>query len=647
MKSPEERSFDKVAQKVLKKAEQDKVETVWDRREAMRSCSFGEAGTCCRICTMGPCRINPKDPEGGKGICGATAEVIAMRNLARMVAAGTAAHSDHGRDIAKALRLISLGQLPGYGILDQWKLTELALELEIELNNKPTEKIAEEVSSWALSEFGNQEGELTFLKRAPKPRQEIWHKLGIAPRGIDREVVETLHRTTMGVDQDFESIWLQALRTSLADGWGGSMIATELSDVILRTPQPLRSQVNLGVLEEKLVNILIHGHEPLLSDAIARVAREEEIVKYAREKGASGVNVAGICCTGNEVLMRQGVPIAGNHLHQELAIITGAVEAMVVDVQCVMMSLAEVAKCYHTLIITTSPKAKIPGATHIEFDEHRVMEVAREIVKKAIDNFPNRDTKKVNIPEGKMDLVAGFSHETIKYMLGGFYRASYRPLNDAIIWGRIKGVVGIVGCNNCRIPQDKSIVSMTEELIANDILVVHTGCSAIASAKAGLLIPEAAEKAGKGLREICEAVGIPPVLHMGSCVDNSRILVAGCEMVREGGIGKDISELPIAGVAAEWMSEKAEAIGHYFVASGVNVFLGIPHPISGSPKASKLVYEEAEKMLGAKFYYEEDSAILTSKIIDLINNKREFLQITKKPERVLYDMAMRRELPTE
>ncbi len=353
----------------------------------------------------------------------------------------------------------------------------------------------------------------------------------------------------------------------------------------------------------------------------------------------------GLCCTGNEVLIRQGVPLAGNHLHQELAIITGAIEAMVVDVQCVMASLADVAQCFHTTIFTTSPKAKMPGATHLEFSEENALGVAREIIKRAIDNFPNR--KRVFIPDEKQALVAGFSHETINYMLGGRFRASYRPLNDAIIWGRIKGVAGVVGCNNPRIRQDEFHLELVKELIANDVLVVVTGCAAKATAKEGLLAPEAAELAGPGLREICETVGIPPVLHSGSCVDNSRILVAVCEMVREGGLGDDISDLPVVGAAPEWMSEKAEAIAHYFVASGVNVFLGVGHPVEGAPKLRDLLYGGLEELVGARFYHMSSPSDMAAGMMDVIARKREALGITKKPRRVLYDMAMRRELPVE
>jgi carbon-monoxide dehydrogenase catalytic subunit len=560
-----------------------------------------------------------------------------------MIAAGTAAHSDHGREVAKTL--ISSVENPdsGYSIKDINKLEKVARDLGVPVKERPKEEIALEVGRKALEIFGNQDGEITFINKAPEARQALWRKLKVVPHGIDREVVETMHRTTMGVDHDYRSIMLQGARTALADGWGGSMIATELQDILFGTPSPLRGQVNLGVLADNEVNIVVHGHEPVLSEMLVVASRDQELIDFAKSNGADGINLTGICCTANEILLRHGLPIAGNILQQELAISTGAVDAMIVDVQCIMPSLPEISKCHHTKLITTSSKARIDGAEHFEFSGSNSLETAKEIVKEAILNFPNREN--VNIPEEKMDLIAGFSHEAINYMLGGTFRSSYTPLNDNIINGRIKGVAGVVGCCNPRVDYEINHVNLVKELIANDIMVVQTGCSAIACAKAGLLIPETAEKhAGKGLAEVCEAVGIPPVLHSGSCVDNSRILIALSEMVKVGGLGKDISDLPVAGAAPEWMSEKAIAIGQYFVASGVFTVFGVGLPVSGSEVFCQHLFEEFEEVFGGMWAVEPDAGKMAELIIDHINKKRQKLGIAKRRERVLYDMEMRREL---
>ena len=652
MVDAQERSIDSASVQMIKKASVDGVETVFDRSEAMKPCPIGSEGSCCKICSMGPCRVpapkkkgeTEKEKSERKGLCGATAETISARNFIRMVAGGAAAHSDHGRGVAETFLAAAKGEAPGYEIKDEQKLLQVALDFGIEVGDRSIRDIAIDVGEVALAEFGRQEGELKFLKRAPLKRQEIWRKLDVAPRGIDREIVEIMHRTHMGVDQDYRNLLLQGTRAAIGDGWGGSMIGTELQDIMFGTPVPILSKVNLGVLRGDEVNIVIHGHEPLLSEMIVRVAQDKEMLDLAKSKGAKGINLAGICCTANEILMRHGVPLAGNFLQQELAIATGAVDAMVVDVQCIMQSLTDVAQCYHTKVITTAHKAKIPGATHIEFSEHDAVESAKAIVRAAIDNFPKRG-KNIDIPSEQVDLVAGFSHETINYLLGGTFRASYRPLNDNIINGRIRGIGGVVGCNNARAKHDEGHVAMVKELIKNDVIVLQTGCSAMACAKEGLLAPEAASKfAGSGLAEVCETVGIPPVIHMGSCVDNSRILMAATAVVKEGGLGDDISDLPAAGAAPEWMSEKAISIGQYFVASGVFTVFGVTWPTVGSEELTRHLFEEMEETLGGKWAFEPDPEAAAKLMIEHIDKKRKALGIDKARDRVLFDMAMRREL---
>ncbi|RJQ39152.1 MAG: anaerobic carbon-monoxide dehydrogenase catalytic subunit [Dehalococcoidia bacterium] len=646
------KSIDQATLEMIEKAAKDGCNIVFDRAETMKPCPIGAEGSCCRICSMGPCRVplpkgreeTPEEKRKRRGVCGATAETISARNFVRMIAAGTAAHADHGRTMLELFKATAEGKAEGFAIKDEQKLLQLAMDLGVKIGERANNEIALDISNVLMEQYRQQEGELIFLKRAPLKRQEIWRREGVAPRGIDREVVEMMHRTHMGVDQDYESLLQQGARTSLADGWGGSMIGTDIQDILFGAPAPVAGQINLGVLKADQVNIIVHGHEPQLAEMLAVVSQEPEMLKYAESKGAKGINLAGMCCTANEVLMRHGLPIAGNFLQQELAIVTGALEAMVVDVQCIMQAIEEAAKCYHTRILTTNPRAHIRGAEHVEFDEHNAVEAARKIVRMAIDNFPNRKGN-VQIPDIKTDLVAGFSHETINYLMGGMFRASYRPLNDNIINGRIRGVAGVVGCNNARTTHDEAHLLMVKELIKNDVLVLQTGCAAMALAKAGLMVPEAASKyAGAGLAEVCETVGIPPVLHMGACVDNSRILVAATAMVKEGGLGDDISDLPAAGAAPEWMSEKAIAIGQYFVASGVYTVFGTTWPTTGSPELSEFLFKDMETKYGGKWAFEPDPVKAAQMMIAHIDAKRKALGIDKSRERVLYDMAMRREL---
>jgi len=646
-------SVDRATVEAQEKARRDGVETVFDRVARIKPCPIGSGGACCKNCGMGPCRVpapknreeTPEEKAKRTGVCGATAETIAARNFARMVAGGASAHSDHARGVAETFLAAAKGELKDFAIKDEQKLYQMAMDLGVEIDDRDLKDIAVEVGEICLAEFGKQEGEILFLKRAPLKRQEIWRNLGIAPRGVDREIVEMMHRTHIGVDQDYENILMHAARTALADGWGGSMISTELQDIMFGTPEPVAGRVNLGILKKDEVNIIIHGHEPLLPEMMVIASQDPEMLKYAESKGAKGINLGGLCCSANEVLMRHGIPVAGNFLQQELAITTGAVELMTVDVQCQMESLQQVASCYHTKLITTDRRAKIEGAQHIQFDEERAMEVAKEILKLAIDNFANRDESRVIIPEQSQEMVVGFSHETINYLLGGMFRASYRPLNDNIINGRIRGVAGVVGCNNARVQHNSNFLAMIKELIRNDVFLLTTGCSSVAAGEAGLMTPEAAlEYAGEGLRSVCEAVGIPPVLHVGSCVDNSRILMAATAMVKDGGLGDDISDLPAAGAAPEWMSEKAISIGEYFVASGVFTVFGVTWPTTNSEAVVKYLFEKYEDSLKGMWAFEQDPIKAAQLMIAHIDKKRKALGIDKARERILYDMEKRREL---
>lgn len=623
------KSIDQAAQEMLKKAQEENIKTAWDRLESQQpQCGFGQLGVCCTVCDMGPCRIDPFGEGAQAGVCGANADTIAARNLARKIAVGASAHSDHGRDVAHTLSQVSEGHTHDYEILDVDKLKSVAGEYGID-TAKSKEQIAKELGKKLLEEFGKQEGELVLCNRAPKKRRDIWKNLGITPRGIDREVVELLHTTTMGVDNDYKNIINTGMRCALSDGWGGSMIATDAQDIILGSPIPVRGKVNLGVLKENYVNVVVHGHEPLLSEMAVKASQDPELIKLAKSVGAEGINLAGICCTANEVLMRHGIPVAGNFLQQELAIITGAVEVMMVDVQCIMPALHEVASCFHTKLITTSPKARFPGVAHLEFQTENAYKTAKQIMKTAVENFPNRNKERVNIPKHEMDLVAGFTKEVVFQILGGRYRATYRPLNEAIISGRLRGLAGVVGCNNPKQVHDYYHTTLVKELIKNDVLVLQTGCSAIACAKQGLLIPEAAKQyAGKGLQEICEAVGIPPVLHLGSCVDNSRILTAASHIIKEGGLGQDISDIPAAGCAPEWMSEKAITIGFYFVASGVyTVFGSSPFATLGSKNLTEYLTKSLEEIVGGRFEFCDDPIQMAQLMISHIDKKRKALNL--------------------
>ncbi len=628
---------------MITKARADGVELFFDRATAIKPCPIGEQSACCKHCSMGPCRMNTKSPYDRVGVCGATIDTIVARNFGRMVAAGTAAHTDHGMAMLELFRDVINGKVKDFSIKDPLKLFEIAESLDIVTEGRELKDVAMDLYGELERTYVQVEGEIPMMKRVPEKTLELWRKAGIVPRGAMREIMEMMHRTAMGVDQDYENIMLQISRTALADGWGGSMVSTDISDILFGTPAPLEIEIDMGVLKKDKVNIIVHGHEPILLEAMLLSAADPNIKEMAKDAGAKGINLVGMCCSGLDVMSRHGLPHAGNFSSTEAVLVTGAIDAMTVDIQCIKQDLKRVADFYDTPFITTNYRAKIEGALHIPLDEQNPLVCTDEIIIKAIARFQTRK-KPIQIPAKKTTGVHGFSYEYINYMLGGSFRGSYTPLNENIINGRIRGVAGVVGCTNPRSKHDYSHVELVKELIKNDVLVLQTGCSQMALAKAGLTGPGAAALAGDGLAEVCETVGMPPVLGLGACVDNSRILIAASEMVKTGGLGESLADLPAAGCAPEWMSEKAIAIGHYFVASGIYVVFGHTLPVTGGTRFEKLLFEGLEDLGFGKWAVADDPLEMARLMIAHIDKKRRQLGIDKGRERVLTDMADRRSL---
>lgn len=584
-------------------------------------CKFGEQGVCCRICSMGPCRITPKAP---RGICGCDAHGIVGRNFLRFTAGGAATHSDHGREICHTLHCASPDG--SYHVKDAEKLIRIAKEWGVETKGRDIYELAHEMSELALMEYGKPFGVSRWLKRAPEHTQELWRKAEIEPRAIDREVSCSMHMTHMGCSSEAKALVRQSLRAGMADGWGGSMCGTEFSDVMFGTPMPVDTEANLGVMKEDCVNIIVHGHDPSLSEMICDYSEDPEMIALAKSLGAKGINVAGVCCTSNEVAMRRGIPMAGNFLQQENVVLTGACEAIVVDVQCIFPALGPLSKCFHTKFITTSPIAQMPDSDFIRFSAESAAENAKKIVRTAVENFVNRKPELVHIPQLKQKATVGYSVEAIVKTLDGVTNSQVdlmgttKPLIDCITSGVIRGAVAMVGCNNPRVRPDSAHIGLMKKLIENDIIVVLSGCSAQAAARAGLMDKEAKELCGAGLKRVCELADIPPVLHMGSCVDISRMMVLASELAKDSGL--NISQLPLVGCAPEWMSEKAVSIGNYVVATGIDTFLGVAPQVTGSSEVTELLTDGIRDWVEAAYTIETDIDKLADAMIARIEEKR-------------------------
>lgn len=630
-----ERTTDESSNAVLNAVGRDAVETVWQRFEKqIPQCGFGELGTCCRNCLQGPCRIDPFGDGATLGACGATADTIVARNLARSIAAGTAAHSGHAKHLVHALLKWAEGKAPDYPVKDEAKLKAVAKRVGIHVDGKSTQELAKDLAEKALADFSEKETPVTWAAaHVTAGRVETFLKYGVVPTGIDSVVSEIMHRTHYGVDADPVNLLLAGVKCALAD-FAGCHMGTDLADILFGTPKPTASKMNLGVLKADAVNIALHGHNPVLSDVIAQTAKEldGEAVKAGAK---AGVNLVGVCCTGNEVLMRHGIPSATHSVSQEVVLLTGAVDAMVVDYQCIIPGMQTVAECYHTRIITTMPIAKIPGATHVEFDELNAKATAKSIIRMGIEAFKKRDLNKVSIPKDAVSVLAGFSTEAILEALAKVNAEDpLKPLIDNIVNGNIQGVCLFAGCNNVRVPQDQNFIAMAKSLAAQNVLLLATGCGAGAFGRHGLLTSEATNQyAGDGLKAVLTAVGeaaglggpLPLVLHMGSCVDNSRAADVAVAVADK--LGVDLNKLPVVASAPEATTEKAIAIGTWAVAAGLPTHVGVVPPVLGGKLVAKVLTEDLKDLLGGYFIVDTDPESSAAKLMEAIHERRKGLGI--------------------
>jgi len=620
------RTIDPAALEMLDVAKERGIITAFDRVVAQQpQCQYGYRGLCCHVCLQGPCRIKAEDGPASKGVCGASVWTIVARRVGVQLLTGCASHAEHAHVLCETLLKATEGHAPNYGVKDPDKLRRLAARIGIAVDGKGDMELAREVAEAALNEYRRLTGEgwsTWVTTTVTEGRKERFLSHDIMPRGIYNDISHLVTEAHMGMDNDPVNIIFNALRVALAD-YVGMHIGTDISDVMFGTPRPIVSEANMGVLDAEKVNIALYGHNPVLSEIICDAARELEA--EAQAAGAKGINLVGICCTGNEVLMRRGIPLVTSYASSELAILTGALDAMVVDVQCIMPSIRTVAECFHTRIITTSPIAKIPGSYHIDYQSERALEDAKTAVRLAIEAFKERDPARVRIPNVKFKTVAGWSLEAL-YELFASVNAEkpVKVLTDAILSGQLKGVTLFAGCNNLRLFQDRNHTEIIKEMLRNDVFVIGTGCAMQACAKHGLLSPDAMEHCGPGLRSFLEnlaskanlAVPLAPVFHMGSCVDNTRCSDLLMDMAKE--LGVDTPKVPFVASAPEAMSGKAVAIGSWFVAMGVPVHVGTMPPLEGSDLIYSIVTQIASDVFGGYFIFEGDPQVAARKILNAL-----------------------------
>jgi len=624
-----ERTIDPAALEVLEHSKKTNVITAFDRFVAQQpQCKFGYEGICCRFCIAGPCRIKSDSGPGSRGICGASPWTVVARSVGLLILTGAAAHSEHGNHLAHTLLEMSEGKARDYTIKDREKLYQVCRRVGITVDGKSENELARELAWKALEDFSRLKGmgDSTWVTTTVTPgRVEKFRTHNVMPHGIHATISDLASQAHIGNDDDPVNLVFSAIRVGLAD-YAGMHIATDISDILFGTPSPIVSQSNMGVLDPDKVNFVLHGHNPLLSEMIVQAARELE--GEAQAAGAKGINLVGICCTGNEVLMRQGIPLVTSYASQELAICTGAVDAMCVDVQCIMPGLQAVAECFHTRLITTSDIAKIPGSYHLEFDTHNALEKAKQALRLGIEAFKERKEsgREVYIPSVKNTVVAGWSLEALFKLFGAVNPENpVRVLNEAILSGELAGVCLMAGCNNLKVYQDASHLTIMRELLKNNVFVIATGCSAQSAAKLGLMDPaKVDELCGEGLKRFLHRlaekaninVGLPPVFHLGSCVDNTR--ASDLLMAMANDLGVDTPKVPFAASAPEAMSGKATSIGTWCVALGLPTHVGCMPPVEGSDLIYSLLTQIASDVYGGYFIFEMDPEVAARKILNAL-----------------------------
>lgn len=614
---------DPAVREMLLHMEKAGCETCFDRFDSQKPhCTFGMAGVCCRNCNMGPCRITKKS---SRGVCGADADLIVARNLLRWVAAGVAAHGARGREIMLALKASAQGllQIP---IAGAEKVKKSAAQFGINTDGKTVEELASEVADILIEDLSRAVPgkHKTLHAFATQERINVWKELDILPVGAYHEVFEALHRTSTGTDGDWKNIMKQFLRCGLAFAWSSVLGSSIAMDSLFGIPERSTVKANLGALKEGYVNIAVHGHSPLLVSEIVKQGRSEEFVSLAREKGALGIQFYGICCSGLSAMYRYGgvIPLS-NAVGAELVLGTGALDLWVADVQDVFPSIIEVAKCFKTTVVTTSDSARLPGAEHYGYDhEHSNLSeteaLARTIIKRAIDSFASRRDVPVFIPKYEVDAEIGFS---VEYAISRFGSAG--AIADALKSGKILGIVNLVGCNNPRVIYEKAIADVALKLIENNILVLTNGCASFPLLKLGFCNKAALRKAGNGLREFLEP-DLPPVWHMGECLDNAR--ASAFFRALSDASGKDIKDMPFAFASPEWSNEKGVGAALGFRLLGVNSYHSVYPPVQGSAKVMKYLFEDTQQTLGSVMVVEVDPEKLADRIVSDIKKKRKALE---------------------
>ena len=616
-----ENTPDPAVREMILRQNQLGFDTTFDRFDSQQpQCGFGMAGICCKICNMGPCKITSKSP---KGVCGADADLIVARNLLRSAAAGAAQHGMHGREVILSLKWAAEGKLD-LPILGQQKIKDTAKAFGIKTERRSIKKIASELADILLEDMSRTvPGDYKIIEAlGSEERKKVWKELDILPISAYHEVFEAYHKTGVGTDGDWKSIMQQFLRCGLAFTYSGVVSTSIATDGLFGVGDRVTSKVNIGALKKGYVNIAVHGHMPTLVSEIVRVGQEEKFINLAKEAGAKGIRFYGICCSGLSAMYRYaGVIPLSNAVSAELVLGTGALDLWIADVQDVFPSIMEVAKCFRTTVVTTSESARLPGAERFEYDHHHsnigeTRELAEKIVLRGIESFKDRQGIPVYIPPYEVDAEVGFSPEYVHKHYG-----SMKPLYEAVKEGKILGIVNIVGCNNPKVVYEKCVIDVANALLRNNILILTNGCASFPLMKMGYCNVSGQEHAGESLKEFLG--DLPPVWHVGECIDNTKS--SGIFAGVAGEAGKPLYEMPFAFSSPEWSNEKGIDAALGFRLMGINSYHCVEAQIHGSKNVIEFLKEGTKELLGSVMVVDTNPDSLGEKIVADIIEKRKAL----------------------
>ena len=616
-----ENTPDTAVREMILRQNQLGFDTTFDRFDKQQpQCGFGIAGICCKICNMGPCKITSKSP---KGVCGADADLIVARNLLRSAAAGVAQHGMHGREVILSLKWAAEGKLD-LPILGQQKIKDTAKAFGIKTERRSIKKIASELADVLLDDMSRTiPGDYKIIEAlGSEERKKVWKELDILPISAYHEVFESYHKTGVGTDGDWKSIMQQFLRCGLAFTYSGVVSTSIATDGLFGVGDRVTSKVNIGALKKGYVNIAVHGHLPTLVSEIVKVGQEEKFINLAKEVGAKGIRFYGICCSGLSAMYRYaGVIPLSNAVSAELVLGTGALDLWIADVQDVFPSIMEVAKCFRTTVVTTSESARLPGAERFEYDHHHsnigeTRALAEKIVLRGIESFKDRQGIPVYIPPYEVDAEVGFSPEYVHKHYG-----SMKPLYEAIKEGKILGIVNIVGCNNPKVVYEKCVIDVANALLRNNILILTNGCASFPLMKMGYCNVSGQEHAGESLNEFLG--DLPPVWHVGECIDNTKS--SGIFAGVAGEAGKPLYEMPFAFTSPEWSNEKGIDAALGFRLMGINSYHCVEAQIHGSKNVIEFLKEGTKDLLGSVMVVNPNPDALGEKIVADIIEKRKAL----------------------